>query len=112
MPPTSRPTRASSSSPYRRWSTASRLSRSAPRLYHRSRVGRAAMVDPLAEDWQPAFSIIEDGATVHPGCHVHDSVVLKGAVVEAGASLVRSLACPGAVVRAKTTHVDQYVGCP
>jgi hypothetical protein len=79
------------------------------RHYHRLRHGRPALVDPLSEDWQPAFSIVEDGATVHPGAAVHDSVVMRGAVIESGAALVRSLACPGAVAKARTTHVEKYI---
>jgi len=79
------------------------------RVYHRGRVRLGAVSDPLAEDWQPAFAIVEDGATVDPRAHVHDSVVLRGGVVEAGASAVRCVVCPGGVVRQKTTIVDKFV---
>jgi hypothetical protein len=79
------------------------------RHFHRRRIGKPASSDPLAEDWQPAFAIVEDGAIVAPRAHVHDAVVLKGGVVETGASLVRCLVCPGGVARQKTTVVDQFV---
>jgi ADP-glucose pyrophosphorylase len=67
------------------------------------------ITDPLAEDWTPAFSLVEVGANVSPGARVHDSVVLAGATVEAGAVLVRSLVCGDASVRADQTVVDQYI---
>ena len=79
------------------------------RLYHRRRIGKPASNDPLAEDWQPAFAIVEDGAIVHPQAHVHDTVVLKGAIVEAGAAVVRCLVCPGGVARQKSTAVDELI---
>ncbi len=84
----------------------------AMRTYHRGRVGKPALSDPLAEDWQPAFAIIEQGATMDPRAHVHDSVVLKGGVVEAGAVAVRSIVCPGGVVRKDRPAVDQLVCGP
>lgn len=77
--------------------------------HHRRRSGRVIQLDPLAEDWQPSFAIIEPGATVAPGVHIHDSVVLRGAMVESGASLVRSVVCPGTVVRAKQSVIDKFV---
>jgi hypothetical protein len=79
------------------------------RHYHRRRMGKPAVSDPLAEDWLPAFAIVEDGARVDPRAHVHDSVVLKGGIVEAGAVVVRSVVCPGGVVRKDRTAVDQFV---
>jgi N-acetylglucosaminyldiphosphoundecaprenol N-acetyl-beta-D-mannosaminyltransferase len=79
------------------------------RHYHRRRIGKPASSDPLAEDWQPAFAIVEDGALVAPQAHVHDAVVLKGGVVEANASVVRCLVCPGGIVKQKSTAVDQFV---
>lgn len=79
------------------------------RYYHRRRLGRPAMYDPLAEDWQPTFGIVEDGASVDPRAHVHDSVVLRGAVVEPGASVVRSVVCPGGAVKQRTTAVDRLI---
>ncbi len=48
------------------------------RQYHLSRAGRHAVNDPLAEDWRPAFAIVEEGADVDPLARVHDSVVLRG----------------------------------
>jgi N-acetylglucosaminyldiphosphoundecaprenol N-acetyl-beta-D-mannosaminyltransferase len=79
------------------------------RLYHRRRAGKPLVTDPLAEDWSPAFSLVEPGAKVSPNARVHDSVVLNGATVEAGAVLVRSLVCGDAAVRTDRTVVDQYV---
>lgn len=84
------------------------------RLHHRRRNGRlaggaGATTDPLAEDWQPSFAIVEPGASVAPQAHLHDSVVLRSAIVESGASLVRCVVCPGAVVRQKTSAIDGFV---
>ena len=79
------------------------------RLHHRRRQGKPFIADPLAEDWSPAFALVEPGATVDPTARVHDSVVLAGGVVEAGAVLVRSIVCPGEVVRRDKTVVDQFV---
>ena len=78
--------------------------------YHRRRAGaHGSMIDPLAEDWTPAFSLIEPGASVDPSARIHDSVVLAGARVEAGSVLVRSLVCPGAVIRRDRTAVDEVI---
>ncbi len=77
--------------------------------YHRRRAGKPAGMDPLGEDWTPAFAIVEDGANVAPKAHVHDSIVLKGGVVEAGSALVRCIVCPGGVVKQRTTAVDQFL---
>jgi N-acetylglucosaminyldiphosphoundecaprenol N-acetyl-beta-D-mannosaminyltransferase len=79
------------------------------RQYHRRRVGKPGLSDPLAEDWRPAFALVEEGATVDPRAHVHDSVVLKGGVVEGGAVVVRSIICPGGAVRRDRSAVDQFV---
>jgi N-acetylglucosaminyldiphosphoundecaprenol N-acetyl-beta-D-mannosaminyltransferase len=79
------------------------------RHYHRRKIGKLTSNDPLAEDWQPAFAIVEDGAIVDAKAHVHDSVVLKGGVVESGAALVRSIVCPGGVAKQKSTVVDDFV---
>lgn len=79
------------------------------RYFHRRRLSKPVMVDPLAEDWQPAFGIIEEGAMVDPRANIHDSVVLKGAVVEANAAVVRCVVCPGGLVKQKTTVVDRLV---
>ncbi|HLL89121.1 MAG TPA: WecB/TagA/CpsF family glycosyltransferase [Tepidisphaeraceae bacterium] len=70
--------------------------------------GHRPAADPLAEDWRPTFSIVEDGATVDPTAKVHDSVVLRGGVVEPGAVLVRTVVCPGGVVRRDKTVVDEF----
>jgi N-acetylglucosaminyldiphosphoundecaprenol N-acetyl-beta-D-mannosaminyltransferase len=81
----------------------------AMRLYHMRRSGRHTLSDPLAEDWQPSFGIVEEGAIVDPTARVHDSIVLRGGVVEAGAVLVRSIVCPGALVRKERTVMDEFV---
>lgn len=78
--------------------------------YHRRRAGsHGSVIDPLAEDWTPAFSLVEPGASVDPSARIHDSVVLAGARVEAGSVLVRSLVCPGAVIRRDRTAVDEVI---
>ncbi|MCS7034901.1 MAG: WecB/TagA/CpsF family glycosyltransferase [Phycisphaerae bacterium] len=77
--------------------------------HHRRKSGRAMRADPLEEDWQPNFAIVEAGATVAPGAYLHDAVVLRGAMVEAGASVVRSVVCDGAVVRQKQNVIDRFV---
>jgi N-acetylglucosaminyldiphosphoundecaprenol N-acetyl-beta-D-mannosaminyltransferase len=79
------------------------------RYHHRRKAGKRAAVDPLAEDWNPTFSLIEPGAQVDPTSRIHDSVVLKDAVVEAGAVLVRSVVCPGGVLRRDKTAVETFV---
>jgi hypothetical protein len=79
------------------------------RYHHRRKAGKRSAVDPLAEDWDPTFALIEPGAQVDPTSRVHDSVVLKGAVVEAGAVLVRSVVCPGGVLRRDKTVVETFV---
>ena len=81
----------------------------AMRLYHMRRAGKTTLVDPLAEDWQPSFGIVEEGAVVDPTARVHDAVVLRGGVVEAGAVLVRSVVCPSGLVRKDRTLVDEFV---
>jgi N-acetylglucosaminyldiphosphoundecaprenol N-acetyl-beta-D-mannosaminyltransferase len=81
------------------------------RFHHRRKQGKPFVADPLAEDWSPAFALIEPGATVDATARVHDSVVLAGGVVEPGAVLVRSVVCPAGVLRMDKTAVDQFV-CP
>jgi N-acetylglucosaminyldiphosphoundecaprenol N-acetyl-beta-D-mannosaminyltransferase len=77
------------------------------RFHHRHSIDRPA--DPLAEDWSPTFSIIENGATVDASARLHDSVVLRGARVEAGAVVVRSIVCPNSSVSSDQTAVDRVV---
>jgi N-acetylglucosaminyldiphosphoundecaprenol N-acetyl-beta-D-mannosaminyltransferase len=79
------------------------------RYFHMRRSGKPTLIDPLAEDWQPTFGIVEEGAIVDPSARVHDSVVLRGGVVEAGAVLVRSIVCPGGVVRRDRCAIDAFV---
>jgi len=81
------------------------------RHYHSRRLGKPTVADPLAEDCLPAFAIKEQGATVDPRAHVHDSVVLRGGIVEPGAVVVRSIVCPGGVIKRDRQAVDQLV-CP
>jgi ADP-glucose pyrophosphorylase len=76
------------------------------RFHHSFRQNKATLSDPLAEDWKPAFSIVESGASVDGSARFHDSVVLSGAIVEPGAVLVRSVVCRGAVVRRDRTLID------
>jgi N-acetylglucosaminyldiphosphoundecaprenol N-acetyl-beta-D-mannosaminyltransferase len=80
------------------------------RFHHRHKNGQLPAPDPLAEDWGPTFSLIEEGAIVHPSARVHDSVVLRGARVEAGAVVVRSVVCSGATVGQDRTEADRLVG--
>src|SRR5688500_8775949 len=61
---------------------------------------RLEVTDPFAEDWEPAFRVVERGATVNESARLHDSTVLAGGRVEAGAVLVRTIVCDGGVVRA------------
>lgn len=79
------------------------------RLYHRRKAGKPLVTDPLAEDWAPSFSLVEQGAKVSSTARIHDSVVLAGATVESNAVVVRSLVCGDATVRTEKTLVDQYV---
>jgi N-acetylglucosaminyldiphosphoundecaprenol N-acetyl-beta-D-mannosaminyltransferase len=79
------------------------------RIYHMRRAGKTTLGDPLAEDWQPAFGMVEEGAVVDPTARIHDSVVLRGGVVEAGAVLVRSFVCPSGLVRSGRALVDEFV---
>jgi N-acetylglucosaminyldiphosphoundecaprenol N-acetyl-beta-D-mannosaminyltransferase len=80
------------------------------RTHHRRSAGRPAITsDPLAEDWRPTFSIVEDGAIVDPAASIHDSVILRGARVEPGAVAVRSVVCPRGIVRRDVPAVDQFV---
>ncbi len=79
------------------------------RFFHMRRGGRPTLIDPLAEDWQPTFGIVEEGAIVDPSARVHDSVVLRGGIVEANAVLVRSIVCPGGIVRRDRCAIDDFV---
>ena len=81
----------------------------AMRVYHMRRAGKTTLADPLAEDWEPAFGIVEEGAVVDPSARVHDSVVLRGGIVETGAVLVRSVVCPGGIVRPDRTVIDDFI---
>jgi hypothetical protein len=63
-----------------------------------------------AEEWRSAFSIAEDGSTVHPTARLHDSAVLKGGKVGAGALVVRCLVGPGGSVAAGEAIFDKLIG--
>lgn len=84
----------------------------AVREYHRRLSGRADIGDPMAEDWNVTFDIVEDGAQVDPTAVVHDSIVLRGAKVGYGAVLVRAVVCPGAHVIARQSAIDRLVSAP
>lgn len=65
--------------------------------------------DMFAENWNPSFEIVEQGANVASSARVHDSVVLRGSRVDAGAVLVQSVVCDGGVIRRNTMVTDQLV---
>ena len=79
------------------------------RYHHRRKAGKRTVIDPLSEDWNPTFALVEPGAQVDPTARVHDSVVLKDAVVEAGTVLVRSVVCSAAYLRRDRTAVETFV---
>lgn len=79
------------------------------RRHHLRLRGVDDAADPYAEEWESAFSIVEDGASVDAGARLHDTVVLRGGRVGAGAVVVQSLICPGGVVRRGATVVDELV---
>ena len=62
------------------------------RFHHRSKSGRPASADPLAEDFSPTFSIVEPGAKVDASARLHDAVVLKDAVIERPEAQLHSFA--------------------
>ncbi len=74
-----------------------------------SQRGRGAEPDPLSENFQKHFALVEPGAEVHPTAYIHDSVILSGARVEAGATVVRSVVCRDAVVPREARVVDAMV---
>jgi hypothetical protein len=80
------------------------------RQHHKALAGRAMMpVSAFAEDWEPTFAIVEQGASVDPSARLHDAVVLAGGRVEAGATLVHSIVCPGGMLRRGQMTVDDLV---
>ncbi len=80
------------------------------RLSHGSgNVNGNGQTDPLAEDWQSSFAIIEPGAVVDPQARVHDSVVLEGARVEQDTVLVRSVIAGGTVLRRGSGAMEEVV---
>jgi hypothetical protein len=70
---------------------------------------RLHVTDPFAEDWEPAFRVVEKGAAVSDSARLHDSTVLSGGCVEAGAVLVRTIVCEHGIVRAGQVVVDEVV---
>jgi mannose-1-phosphate guanylyltransferase len=79
------------------------------RRYHQQRTGQGERDDPLAEGWESAFAIVEEGAEVHSSAQLNDSVVLRGGRVEANAVLARSVVCPGGALRTGQVMVDNLV---
>ncbi len=79
------------------------------RGYHHSQRNDSRSADPFAERGVATFSIIEEGAMMHPTAQALDSVVLRGAKVGRGANVVRSVICPGAVVPDHATILDQVI---
>lgn len=75
-----------------------------------TQAGQGGGSDPFVEEWSPAFSIVEDGASVHESATLHDSVVLRGARVGPGAVLARSLVCSSARVLARDVACDRLIG--
>ena len=65
---------------------------------------------PFDEDWQPVFSVVEEGAEVDPSARVLDSVVLAGGRVGPGAVVLRSLIGPQGVVSKGKVVIAEYVG--
>lgn len=78
------------------------------REYHQLRHPEARPI----QQWEPAFSIIEPGAQIHPSALIHDSVVLAGASVGPSTVLVRSVVCPRAVLKRGQTAVNCFVANP
>ena len=81
------------------------------RRYHGDLAGVSESLADL-EDWNPQFSLVEEGTNVHPTARIHDSVVLGGAVVEENAVVVRSVICGGGRVRRGQMAIDQLVTPP
>ncbi|MHC4996312.1 MAG: LbetaH domain-containing protein [Planctomycetota bacterium] len=82
------------------------------RLYHFALAGKPTVLDPFAENLEPNFAVIEEGAEVDDSAILHDSVVLKGGRVGRGAIVVRSVVCPGGIVRRNQRAVDRIVAPP
>jgi hypothetical protein len=81
----------------------------AVRTHHLRKNRDARLGDPFAEDWWPAFTLVEQGAEVDPSARVHDSVVLRGGRVQRRAVVVRSLIGPADVARRGQCVVDQFL---
>lgn len=82
---------------------------SALRRLHRGLQGLSMQEDPMADQWEGVFSVVEPGARVDVSATVLDSVVLEGASVQRGAVVVRSVVGPGGVVRSGEIVVDGVV---
>lgn len=78
------------------------------RRYHRQIAGKMHE-SAFEEDWETAFSIVEDGAVIDSTARLHDSVVLQGGIVESGGVVVHGVVCPGGVVRQGRMVVDELV---
>jgi len=79
------------------------------RQHHQLRAGMTTSISPFAETWEPAFSIVEAGATVDPTAKVHDSVVLRGGRAEAGSVAVQSIVCPGGILQRREVQIDTLI---
>ncbi len=80
------------------------------RVHHGAAEGHRTLENPYAERWRPAFTLVEDGATVAPTAQLQDSVVLRGGYVGDGAVVVRSVICPGARVGRRERVIRRVVG--
>jgi NDP-sugar pyrophosphorylase family protein len=88
----------------------------AVRWWHRHGRGEPALgIDNLVQsdmrlrENQTNFHIVEPGAIVDAGAHLHDCVVLRGAKVGSGAVVARSVLCAGSVLAANETAVDELL---
>ena len=79
------------------------------RAYHRQLRDLPITEDPLHEDWQPTFRILEQGAIVDKSAVVHDSVILRDAVIGSGSVIVRSVVGGGGLVATEESVVDRVV---
>ena len=77
--------------------------------FHRRRLGRRARTNPLGEEFNRLFAIVEPGAIVAKDAYLHDAVVLRGATVESEAAAIRSLILPGAIVERGRHISDRLV---
>jgi N-acetylglucosaminyldiphosphoundecaprenol N-acetyl-beta-D-mannosaminyltransferase len=77
-------------------------------LRHVRDVGKTP-TDPLAEDWDKSFSLIEAGAEVDKTARLHDAIILSGGSVASYAVVSRSVVCSGGVVPKDSRALDRIV---